>query len=303
MGLALSLSHLSSLVIVSGISGAGRSTTLHKLEDLGFYVIDNLPVQLFPALIDFTASLPPERRKASVSLNIESTESVNSCIELLESVNEGKEKLSLIFLDSETQVILKRYSETRRPHPGYDASTDSTISDTIARERVLLAPLKFRANLALDTSALTVHDLRREVETLASGMLKEATPQMRVTLLSFGFKYGSPRDCDLIFDVRFLPNPHFEATLRHKTGLDEDVYNFVLNQEETGIFLGQVTDLLKFLLPRYVREGKAYLTVGIGCTGGKHRSVAMVEALTKSIGFDRGNGFLLSAFHRDIGLE
>ena len=303
MGLALSLSHLSSLVIVSGISGAGRSTTLHKLEDLGFYVIDNLPVQLFPALIDFTASLPPERRKASVSLNIESTESVNSCIELLESVNEGKEKLSLIFLDSETQVILKRYSETRRPHPGYDASTDSTISDTIARERVLLAPLKFRANLALDTSALTVHDLRREVETLASGMLKEATPQMRVTLLSFGFKYGSPRDCDLIFDVRFLPNPHFEATLRHKTGLDEDVYNFVLNQEETGIFLGQVTDLLKFLLPRYVREGKSYLTVGIGCTGGKHRSVAMVEALTKSIGFDRGNGFLLSAFHRDIGLE
>jgi UPF0042 nucleotide-binding protein len=301
---SLAIDHLNSLVILSGISGAGRSTALNKLEDHGFFIVDNLPVKLFGQFIEFTRQLPVERRKAGVSLNIDSQEkSVQSVIDLVNSIEEGRKRLSIIFLDCEDSIILKRYSETRRPHPRFDSNIHGTISDAIVKERAQLSSLKFIANIVVDTTSLTVHDLKREMERIVTHVLNEDIPQMRVNLVSFGFKYVAPRDCDLLFDVRFLPNPFFDLKLQLKTGLDSEVREFVLSSEDTRTFLNQVSALLLFLLPRYVREGKSYLTVGIGCTGGKHRSVSIVEALASRLSSECQSGYLLNCFHRDVALD
>jgi len=299
----LAIGHLNSLVILAGISGAGRSTALHKLEDYGFFIVDNLPVRLFGQFVEFTEQLPVDRRKAGVSLNIDSQESAQAVIDLVNSIKDGREKLSVIFLDCEDSIILKRYSETRRPHPRFDSTIDSSIADAIVKERAQLSSLKFRANIVIDTSNLSVHDLKREVESIVTNVLNENIPQMRVNLVSFGFKYVAPRDCDLLFDVRFLPNPFFDLQLRPKTGLEVEVREFVLASEDTQTFLNQVAALLLFLLPRYVREGKSYLTIGIGCTGGKHRSVSIVEALASRLSSECQPGYLLTCCHRDVALE
>lgn len=263
------------VVFVSGLSGAGRSEALKAFEDLGYYCVDNLPIGLLAALLQSLEAR--EAAPTRLALGVDSRDV--SAIDGLESkLGELKAKgwrPELLFLDCEDATLLRRYSASRRPHPMH-AEADG-VARSIEFERERLAPLRALASLHFDTSDLTVHDLRRLiVEHVSHG---GAPLQMWTRLLSFGFAYGVPMDADLIFDVRFLPNPHFVEALRPGTGLDAAVAEFVLQQEEAQSLLKQLESLLGWLLPRYEREGKANLTIAIGCTGGRHRSVALVEAL------------------------
>ncbi len=207
-----------------------------------------------------------------------------------------REQFQILFIDASDDSIVRRYSETRRPHPDFARAEDKTLIDAIKRERRHLVGLKQIANLTIDTTNLTVHDLKREISKFVeSNYTSEA--QITINFMSFGFKHGAPQDCDLLIDVRFLPNPFFEENLKSKTGLDEAVSNWVLNQSDTQEFLKLYTQLLQFLIPKYAHEGKAYLNIGVGCTGGKHRSVAIVEELSKKMSFPK---FKITKCHRDL---
>lgn len=294
---SLDLSHLASLVLVAGLSGAGKSTAMHLFADSGYFVVDNLPVPLLPNFLTFTKTAPERYSRTALLLDVDSRDSRVAFMEWLHQQTPRPHNLKVVFLAAENRVILKRYSETRRPHPGFDATRDKTLEDTIQREQARLQPIKETADIVIDTTHFNVHTLKRELREFLVTLGISADKQMRINFLSFGFKYGSPIDCDLIVDVRFLKNPYFEETLRDLTGLDTPVQKYVLGIPETSEFLGKYTDLLSFLIPRYQFEGKAYLNVGVGCTGGKHRSVALAEELAKRF---KGDRYLVSAKHRDI---
>ena len=286
-----------SLIIVTGLSGAGKSTAIDVLSDLGFFKVDNIPLPLLTDLVALSTKDPAKFSRLVVLPEMASAQSYQELKLLLANLEASGVIPCLLFFDARTSVIVRRYSETRRPHPGFDAKRDLTLSDAIERERQWLQSLRNKASIVVDTSEMTVHDLKRELKTLKLETTPTETRHARVNFLSFGFKHGIPIDCDLIVDVRFLPNPYFIEDLRGKSGLEEVVGNFVLSSSGAQEFISLYEKLLNFLLPRYIAEGKAYVNVGIGCTGGKHRSVAIAEALAKS--FNPANYFL-SVKHRDL---
>lgn len=290
------LSHISSLVIVAGLSGAGKSRALDILSDLGFYTVENLPIAMLPELVELAKSDPTKFFRTAVLPDIDSADKIFGLLNYLSSLGGAQEKVFLLFLDSETDTIVRRYSETRRPHPAYSVATDPGIEPAIFREKERLEPLRARANLVIDTTKLTVHDLKREL-TAAAKQFLNAKPEVSVNLLTFGFKHGLPQEADLVVDVRFLPNPFFIDELREKTGLDAPVSDYVLAHKEATEFLDRYSSLVNYLLPHYILEGKAYVTIGVGCTGGKHRSVAIAEALSQMI---NSSDCRVTVKHRDI---
>jgi len=276
------------LVVITGMSGAGRSTASNALEDLGFFVIDNLPAGLIGEAVEWDDDRHDRLAfvvDARGGLSFEGLEGA------LDELAASGLPIKIVFLDAEDDVLLKRFNESRRPHP----VDMPTLSESIAAERKALDGLRARADLVLETGGRSVHDLRAAVHE-AFGDEGRQRP-LRVSVISFGFKHGVPRDADMMLDARFLPNPHWEPALRDLTGLDRPVAEFVASQDDTPLFVGRIRDMLDFLLPRYEAEGKAYFTVAIGCTGGHHRSVAIAEDLAAWL---REREVPVSVTHRDI---
>jgi UPF0042 nucleotide-binding protein len=278
------------LVIVTGISGAGKASALKAFEDLGFHSVDNLPLELLPdfaRLVENSA----EVERAAIVVDVREGATLDRLPEILKGV---KKLLStrVVFLDAQDTVLVRRYSETRRPHP---LGRAETVSRSIVEERQLLDPIRNVADTLIDTSNFNVHELRADI--LARFGRENEPRQLLVSCLSFGFKNGVPLDADMVFDVRFLPNPHFVEKFRKLTGLDPEVAGYVREFPQTGEFVGRVTELMLYLLPHYVEEGKSYLTVAFGCTGGQHRSVMMVEEIAAEL---RRAGYQVKTLHRDM---
>jgi UPF0042 nucleotide-binding protein len=282
------------VVVVTGLSGAGRSTAAKCLEDLGYYVVDNLPPSLIAAMVDLGSHTSGEVTRIAVVVDVRSRAFSADLRSVIGELDERGYRPRVLFLEAADEVLVRRFESVRRAHP---LQGGGRLVDGIAAERELLRDLKSVADLVVDTSRQSVHDLRRQLEHEFSG---EAAPALRATVLSFGFKYGLPLDADLVADVRFLPNPHWIPELRPHTGQDPDVRDYVLSQEGAGQFLDVYTELLRLVGAGYQREGKRYLTLAIGCTGGKHRSVAMAEEIAKRL---VGDGVQTTVAHRDLGRE
>jgi UPF0042 nucleotide-binding protein len=276
------------LVIVSGLSGAGRTTVVKALEDLGFYCVDNLPVALIEPFLELFGE---GSDRLAVGIDIRERNFLADFPSIHDRLRARGVSMELWFLDASDEVLVRRYDESRRVHP----AGASSAAEGVAQERALLEPIAARADLSLDTSELSVHELKRFVTRHFSGA--ERSAPLVVTLLSFGFRHGTPEGADVMIDVRFLPNPNFEPELRERTGLDPDVVAYVLDSSRTRAFLERFSSFLDFLLPLYESEGKAYLTLAIGCTGGQHRSVAVVTALERHL-LQRGVEVRVS--HRDV---
>jgi UPF0042 nucleotide-binding protein len=278
------------LVIVTGISGSGKASALKAFEDLGFHAVDNLPLELllnFAGLVGESA----EVQRAAIVVDIREGTTLDRLPDILKSVRKLL-PTRVVFLDAQDAVLVRRYSETRRPHP---LGRWETVSRSIVEERQLLDPIRNVADTLIDTSNFNVHELRAHIVDRFGQ--DEETKRLLVSCLSFGFKNGVPLDADMVFDVRFLPNPHFVPAFRKLTGLDPKVAAYVRKFSQTGEFLDKVTELMLYLLPHYVEEGKSYLTVAFGCTGGQHRSVMMAEEMSKRL---KKAGYLVKALHRDI---
>jgi UPF0042 nucleotide-binding protein len=278
------------LVIVTGISGAGKASALKAFEDLGYHAVDNLPLELLPEFATLVAK-SSEVERAVIVVDIREGQTLDRLPEILKSVKQVL-PTRVVFLDAQDAVLVRRYSETRRPHP---LRRSETVSRSIVEERQLLDPIRNVTDTLVDTSDFNVHELRAYIQDRYGH--DERAKQLLVSCLSFGFKNGVPLDADMVFDVRFLPNPHFVPEFRKKTGKDPKVAAYVRGFPQTEEFLGKVTDLMLYLLPHYVDEGKSYLTVAFGCTGGQHRSVMMAEEMCKRL---RKAGYQVKAVHRDI---
>ena len=280
-------------VIVTGMSGAGKSSVLKMLEDAGYFCVDNLPIPLLPKFSELVsgkeeATMP----KVALGIDIRSGEGLATVNKVLDSVRDLGIHYEILYLDCEDMVLIKRYKETRRHHP---LSVGGRIGDGIHHERIKMKFLKDRADYIIDTSQMLIRDLKGEVDKIF--VKNEPYENFFLTILSFGFKYGIPADADLVFDVRFLPNPYYEEALRPKTGEDADVQDFVMKNAEAGIFLNKLEDMLTFLLPQYIREGKNQLVVAVGCTGGKHRSVTVANGLYQRL---KNKNYSVKTEHRDI---
>ena len=282
------------LVIVTGMSGAGKTTALKMLEDMGFYCVDNLPIPLIGKFAELAGSRRGEKSQAALGIDIRSGESLEELGAILKEWDESRFPYEILFLDAGDEVLIKRYKETRRSHPL--AEECDSLEGAIALERRMLAPLRERAEFVVDTSDLSTAKLRGELLRLFGRGSQEGA--MTVSVTSFGFKHGLPREADLVFDVRFLPNPYYVQELRPRTGLDDGVRDYVFSGGAAGEFLEKLQDLVGFLLPKYVEEGKTALVVAVGCTGGHHRSVAIAHALAAYI---RGRGYPVTESHRDLG--
>jgi UPF0042 nucleotide-binding protein len=278
------------LVILTGISGAGKASALRSFEDLGFHAVDNLPLELLPEFARLGGKSIEEHR-AVVVVDVREGQTLDRFPDILKSVRRLL-PTTVLYLDAQDAVLVQRYSETRRPHP---LRKRETVSRSIVEERQLLEPIRNLADMTIDTSNFNVHELRAHIQTRFGH--EDQAPQLLVSCLSFGFKNGVPLDADLVFDVRFLPNPHFVAEFRRKTGRDRKVAAYIKGFPQTGEFLDRVTGLMLYLLPHYVEEGKSYLTVAFGCTGGQHRSVMMAEEMGKRL---KKAGYQVKALHRDI---
>jgi UPF0042 nucleotide-binding protein len=284
-------------VVVTGVSGAGKSHAIRALEDLGFFCVDNLPIALLPTFADLTLNGRGEVQRAAVVIDVREGRELARFPAVYRRLHRtAGGRVRLLFLEAADQTLLRRFSETRRPHP---LGARRSVAEGLAQERRLLEPVRRLADLVLDTTALTVHELRRRVRELAGAT--DAIEPLAVTITSFGFRHGVPEDADLVFDVRFLPNPHFVPTLQRFSGRNARVSRYVLRSPASGKFLRLTTSLLKFLLPEYVAEGKTYLTIAIGCTGGRHRSVAIAEALARQL--RAVPGVRVRSRHRDVGAE
>jgi UPF0042 nucleotide-binding protein len=275
---------------VTGLSGSGKSTAIHVLEDLGFYCIDNLPVALIPRVVELWESSQEEVRRVALGVDVRERHFLEEVPSVFAELRTRGVALEVLYLEASDDVLLRRFSETRRPHP---AAEGGSLADGIRREREKLRALREASDRIVDTSAFTVHELRATLRDLIE---RTDTGAMTVALVSFGYKYGLPTDADLVLDCRFLPNPFFVEELRHRIGTDRAVADYVLNREETQELLRHVTALLEFTLPRYQREGKSYLTIAIGCTGGRHRSIVLIEELHRLLA-ERGHRVLVR--HRD----
>jgi len=279
------------IIVVSGLAGAGKSTAARALEDLGYFVVDNLPPQLMETLVELSDSSGNELRRIALVVDAREISFLDKFGPAWDRLKERQHETTLLFLDCRDDVLIRRFKETRRRHPLDDGGG---VAAGIARERELLEDIRQRADHVIDTRDLSVHDLKRAISEHYG--TATSAPQA-VTVLSFGFKHGLPPELDLCFDVRFLPNPYFVEGLRPLSGLDAPVRDFVLQQADAQAFLDKVTELAEFLLPRYVKEGKAYVTFAIGCTGGQHRSVALTEALATRL---RDRGHDVRVAHRDV---
>ncbi|MEN9412607.1 MAG: hypothetical protein RIQ92_1044 [Actinomycetota bacterium] len=283
------------LLILTGMSGAGRSTVAHALEDLGWHVVDNLPPALLPEL---ATEMEKTESSVAVVVDVRGGKFFDALASALEALGKSDIKYRLLFLDASDQALVQRFESTRRPHPLQ--STDRIV-DGIERERAKLEDLRAQADVVIDTSNLNVHQLeKRTAEIFAAGMVKA----LRINVLSFGYKYGIPVDADLVLDCRFIPNPHWVPELRPKSGLDDAVYNHVLASEGVSDFVKAYVDVVEKMIPGYLREGKKYVTIAIGCTGGKHRSVSIAREIASQL--NRAHvDYEVSAHatHRDVGRE
>lgn len=266
------------ILIVTGMSGAGKSSVLNMLEDAGYFCVDNLPIPLLPELIRLTVKDNPQIDKAAMGVDIRSGESLSRMEEILEKLRSFGHEPEILFLDCSTPVLVKRYKETRRTHP---LASAGRVDKGIELEREKLKTIRGKAKVILDTSNLLVRELKAQIDSIY--IKKAPFDNFMVTILSFGFKYGIPADVDLVFDVRFLPNPFYIPNLKHKTGNEKEVYDFVMESETAGEFLKKLKEMLLFLIPNYIQEGKNQLVIGIGCTGGQHRSVALANALKQEL--------------------
>jgi UPF0042 nucleotide-binding protein len=266
---------MTNLVIISGVSGSGKSTAMNVLEDLGYYCVDNLPMTLLPKFIELCENSQGDINKIALVVDIREGVFFEGAPEVIRELKEKGHPIDVIFLDSSDETIVKRYKETRRKHP---LSVNGNILEGIAKEREMLRELKELSSYSIDTSDFNVHDLK---ELIRNKFDKSRAQNLLVNILSFGFKHGYPYDADMVFDVRFLQNPYFVEELKEMNGLDDEIVRFVMDKEDTKEYIRKLTDFLEFLIPRYEKEGKAYLTIAIGCTGGKHRSVVVAKELAR----------------------
>ena len=280
-------------VIVSGLSGAGKSKTASFLEDLGFYCVDNMPADLIPQFARLCLATKGRYERVALVTDVRGSLTFDGLFKALESLDQMRLEFTILYVEADTDVIIKRYKETRRKHPLTKDGSD--LLAAVERERMLLAPIRNRANAIINTSNLSTAKLRGEIIDLVAGDLRDRAMSVRV--VSFGFKYGLPMDADLVFDVRFLPNPYYIEDLKHKTGLDAEVRDFVFSYQQTRDFVEKLEDLLSFSLPSYVDEGKTDLVIAIGCTGGKHRSVCVAQAIGD---FIAKRGYSTAVSHRDM---
>lgn len=284
------------VIVVTGRSGAGKTTAVNALEDLGYFCVDNLPTPVIEPTLEALAKGGEPRVALGVDVRVRRY--LEDAAEVLDSVASREDMhLSVLYLDSSEELLARRFNASRRPHPLTAAGHADVLLDGIRVERELLAPLRARAHAVIDTTTLSVHDLRREVVGHYAQAEGRERPLM-VRVVSFGFKFGPPHDADMVFDVRFLPNPHFVEALRPLSGLDEPVAEYVLAQPDAHGLLSRVVDLLSFCLPRFLAEGKSYVTIAIGCTGGRHRSVALAEVIAEQL--RRGGSMKVEPFHRDV---
>ena len=284
---------MTDILVVTGLSGAGRSQAADDLEDLGWFVVDNLPVVLVDKVVELSGESGGEIEK--LCLVVGNARQQAGILGAISSLRTQGHRVRIMFLDASTRELVRRYEATRRKHPMSDGSTG--LEDVIERERAAVAEVKATADLVIDTTGLTVHQLKAQLHELFGP--ESPADSLQVTVLSFGFKHGVPIDVDTVFDVRFLPNPHWDEALRPLTGLDPAVAGYVLGNEIAVQFVDMVTSMLDLVLPAYVGEGRSYLTVGIGCTGGRHRSVAVVEAVAEHL---RSAGWHPRVSHRDLSL-
>ena len=282
------------LVIVTGISGAGKVTALKIFEDNGYYCVDNLPIDLIESFADILFGQTNERNKVAIGVDIRSGKNLEKMSEVLKNMKAKEQNYEILFLDCNNNTLIKRFKETRRSHPMGDRDS---VENEINEERAKLEFLREQADYIIDTSNLLVKELRGEIEKIF--VLNRDYRNLFVTIMSFGFKHGVPADCDLVFDVRFLPNPYYVPELKHKTGNQKEVQDYVLNSPVSHEFLNKLVDMIKFLIPNYIEEGKNQLVIGIGCTGGHHRSVTIANELYNQLNSsDASYGIRLS--HRDI---
>jgi len=281
------------IVIVTGISGAGKSTALKMLEDAGYFCVDNLPVPLLPKFMEMLILPGSEYTKVGLGIDIRSSQKFGQLRETLETLRKKDVKFEILFLDASDEALIKRYKETRRSHP---LAGDGRVDKGIDEERRRTIFLKQQADYIIDTSQMLTRELRSEI--LKIFVENKNYKNLYVTILSFGFKYGIPGDADLIFDVRFLPNPYYIQDLRPMSGNDAPVRDYVMSSETARKFLDKLVDMVQFLIPNYVAEGKNQLVIGIGCTGGKHRSVTLANALYYALEQEEGYGLKIE--HRDI---
>ena len=283
-------------VIVTGMSGAGKSTALKMLEDMGYFCVDNLPIPLLPGFVQMLQNTDTEMKKVALGLDVRSGQDLSGLKENLEAMDRDRIGYEILFLDANDAVLVKRYKETRRQHP---LSGSGRVDTGIAKEREKILFLKMKATYILDTSKMLTRELRIELEKIfVDG---QSFCNLYITVLSFGFKYGIPQDADLVFDVRFLPNPYYIDTLREKTGNEAEVQDYVMQNDKGRIFLDKLKDMMEFLIPNYILEGKNQLVIAIGCTGGKHRSVTLANALYQLLDQEESYGVRIE--HRDIGKD
>lgn len=284
------------LVIVTGMSGAGKTTALKMLEDMGYFCVDNLPIPLLTGFAEMLDAPESEMKKAALGLDVRGGQDFSGLEENLKTLDEKGVRYEILFLDASDDVLVKRYKETRRQHP---LSGSGRVDTGIAREREKIAFLKMKATYILDTSKMLTRELRIELEKIfVDG---QSFCNLYITVMSFGFKYGIPQDADLVFDVRFLPNPYYIDSLREKTGNDPEVQDYVMQNDKGRIFLEKLKDMMEFLIPNYILEGKNQLVIAIGCTGGKHRSVTLANALYHILEKEESYGVRIE--HRDIGKD
>ena len=278
------------------MSGAGKSTAMKMMEDIGFFCIDNLPIQLVDKLVEFYEKFESNIDKVAVGIDIRDKEGLEHIESTLTSLTEKKVLYDILFLDAENEVLIKRYKETRRNHP---LAGRERIESGIVQEREKLEFLKEKATYIIDTSQLLTRELKMELEKIF--VQNQDYKNLFVTILSFGFKYGIPSDSDIVMDVRFLPNPYYVDGLRAKTGNDKEIQDYVMQFEDAQVFLDKLEDLVKFLIPHYIEEGKNQLVISIGCTGGKHRSVTLANELYKRLQSEKDYGLKIE--HRDIAKD
>ncbi|WP_313582329.1 RNase adapter RapZ [Lacrimispora sp.] len=281
------------LVIVTGMSGAGKTQALKMLEDMGFYCVDNLPIPLIETFAELTLSNQGGIRNAAMGIDIRSGEDLSVLNRIFDDWSRKRVPFEILFLDAGDETLIKRYKETRRAHP---LAAGGRIDSGIDKERVKLGFLKEEADFIIDTSRLLTKELRQELEKIFVN--RESYRNLYITILSFGFKYGIPSDADLVFDVRFLPNPYYAEDLRPKTGEEKEVRDYVMQHGTAALFLDKLNDMLEFLIPNYVLEGKNQLVIAIGCTGGKHRSVTIARSVYDR--FKSREEFGIKIEHRDI---
>ncbi len=279
-------------VVVTGMSGSGKQSAMKILEDMGFYCVDNLPVPLIERFIELISTPGGEISKVALGLDVRSDQNFAEAETVLENLKKAGYQIEIIFMDASDEILIKRYKETRRIHP---VSGGGSLEDGIRREREILKSVKAHADYVFDTSSLLNRELKEGLDRIF--MKNEEYNSLIVRVLSFGFKYGIPNDADLVFDVRFLPNPFYIDELKHLTGNDAAVRDYVMSFEEAGTFLEKLSDMLDFLIPNYVKEGKHQLVVAIGCTGGKHRSVTLANAIYGKLKEKGKYGLTIS--HRD----